>query len=229
VTTHKKGDAQANAFIPSEARGGHRIARDIGGSCATVAFANRRHRHRISRPRRANRSDPARLEIFALSGADSLRASPLHARTSRSSRENAPNLRLVGGWRSLLRTALGVKFPGFEAGGGSRKPVIPPKLFGGFPRNRNREFQIGNRQSMFPDRFSIRESIVAPIQLCSSLPRLGSPYSCAIAPTEGRPSPSKILRLGVRKHELRYDFVGVVAGAARLAQIRLPAAERSYT
>src|SRR5690242_3292026 len=45
-----EGDAQANAFLPSEARGGSRIARDIGGSRPDVAYANSRHRHRIPRP-----------------------------------------------------------------------------------------------------------------------------------------------------------------------------------
>src|SRR5260370_38639004 len=46
------------------------------GSCPDAAFANSRHRHRISRPRRDNRSDAAWLEMCALSGADEPRATP---------------------------------------------------------------------------------------------------------------------------------------------------------
>jgi hypothetical protein len=39
------------------------IARDIGGSCPDVAFANSRHRHGITRPQRENRSDAAFLDM----------------------------------------------------------------------------------------------------------------------------------------------------------------------
>jgi Transposase domain (DUF772) len=44
VTTLSEGDAQASAFLPSEARGARRIARDIGGSCPDVAIQSG-HRH----------------------------------------------------------------------------------------------------------------------------------------------------------------------------------------
>jgi hypothetical protein len=57
------GGAQANALLPSEARGARRIARDIGGSRPNLAFANSRHRHRIIRPQRENRSDAAFLDM----------------------------------------------------------------------------------------------------------------------------------------------------------------------
>ena len=58
-----EGNAQANAFLPSEARDARRVARNIGGSCPDIAFANSRHRHRIARPQRENRSDAQRLTI----------------------------------------------------------------------------------------------------------------------------------------------------------------------
>jgi hypothetical protein len=48
---------------PSEARSTRCIARDIGGFCPDVAFANSRHRHRITRPQRENRRDAQELNI----------------------------------------------------------------------------------------------------------------------------------------------------------------------
>src|ERR1019366_8427977 len=105
------------SFLPSETRRALRVARDVGSFRPGVAFANSRHRHRITRPQRENRSDGARLEMCALSGADGPCASPLHARSLRTSPENASNLRLVGGaeWiRTLGSACLAGKRPIFS-------------------------------------------------------------------------------------------------------------------
>jgi hypothetical protein len=62
---------------------------------------NGRHRHRITRRQRENRSDALRLTILAFSGADGSCASPLYARVSRIFAENASNMRLVGGAKRI--------------------------------------------------------------------------------------------------------------------------------
>ena len=55
-------------FLPSEVRGARRIGLEL--LPLDVAFANGRHRHRITRSQRENPNDAARFTIRAFSGAD---------------------------------------------------------------------------------------------------------------------------------------------------------------
>jgi Protein-L-isoaspartate(D-aspartate) O-methyltransferase (PCMT) len=62
-----------------------------------VAFAISRHRHRINRLQRENRSDAAPVHHSSVLRCRWAVQSPLHTRSLRTSAENASNLRLGGG------------------------------------------------------------------------------------------------------------------------------------